>query len=153
MTILDLGECKTLLRNNYNISENETLYIKIINVIQEGIQIPKIEYDVYYKFFGTNLTKLNISVCENSKIYISIPISISENVDKLNISSGYFNDICYSSTSDSGTDIILNDRKKDFVENNKTVCQEDCIFYDYNSNIKKSIVHAKLKNLQIHMLI
>ena len=145
MTILDLGECKTLLRNNYNISENETLYIKIIDVIQEGIQIPKIEYDVYYKFFGTNLTKLNISVCENSKIYISIPISISENLDKLNISSGYFNDICYSSTSDSGTDIILNDRKKDFVENNKTVCQEDCIFYDYNTNIKKANCSCEVK--------
>ena len=28
MTTIDLGECETLLRNEYNISNNETLYMK-----------------------------------------------------------------------------------------------------------------------------
>ena len=28
MTTIDLGECETLLRNHYNISDNQTLYIK-----------------------------------------------------------------------------------------------------------------------------
>ena len=62
-----------------------------------------------------------------------MPIIITENLDKLNISSDYYNDICYTATSDSGTDIILKDRKKEFIEGNKTICQEDCDFSDYDN--------------------
>jgi hypothetical protein len=61
MTIIDLEECETILRTFYNISENETLYMKKIDVIQEGMKIPKIEYDVYYKLYSNNLTKLNLT--------------------------------------------------------------------------------------------
>ena len=66
------------------------------------------------------------------KVSILIPISIADNLDKLNSSSGYFNDICYTATSEDGTDISLIDRQKDFVDNNKMICQEDCDFSEYN---------------------
>ena len=33
MTKIDLGECENLLRNEYNISNNETLYIKKIDIV------------------------------------------------------------------------------------------------------------------------
>ena len=46
--------------------------------------------------------------------------------------------ICYISKSDSGTDIILKDRRKEFIEENKTVCQEECDFSDYDYDIKKA---------------
>ena len=59
MTRIDLGECETLLRNFYNISINETLYIKKIDIIQEGMKALKVEYDIYAKLFGKNLIKLN----------------------------------------------------------------------------------------------
>ena len=39
----------------------------------------------------------------------------------------------YIATSDSGTDISLEDRKKDFIEGNKTICQEDCYLSYYDS--------------------
>ena len=68
MTKLDLGECETLLRKEYNIANSEKLYMKKIDIAQEGMKIPKIEYDVYYKSSGTNLIKLNLTVCEKSKI-------------------------------------------------------------------------------------
>ena len=94
MTTIDLGECETLLRNEYNISINETLYMKKIDIVQEGMKATKVEYDVYCKLFGTNLIKLNLTVCENSKVSIFIPFIIKENIDKYNSSSGYYNDIC-----------------------------------------------------------
>ena len=137
MTLLDLGDCEKDLRDHYNISDDKILYMKKMDVYQEGMKIPKIEYSVYCKLNGTNLIPLDLTVCENSKIILSIPIDISENLDKLNTSSEYFNNICYSSKSDSGTDISLKDRKKEFVEGNKTVCQEDCLFADYNSDNKQ----------------
>ena len=64
------------------------------------------------------------------KIYVINPNQI--------VDSEYYKDICYKSKSDSGTDIIINDRKKEFVEDNKTVCQEYCDFYDYIYNIQKA---------------
>ena len=52
MTIIYLGKCETLLRNYYNISINESIYMRIIEVEQKGMKIPKIEYDVYSQLFG-----------------------------------------------------------------------------------------------------
>ena len=39
-TIIDLGQCEILLKQFYNISINETLYMKKIEVIKEGMKIP-----------------------------------------------------------------------------------------------------------------
>ena len=132
ITRVDLGECETLLRKEYNISSNEILYMKKIDIEQESMKIPKVEYDVYCKLFGTNLIKLNLTICEKSKISIFIPIVLPEDLDKFNSSSGYYKDICYSTTSKDGTDIPLADRQKEFIDNNKFVCQEDCDFSEYN---------------------
>ena len=109
------------------------------------MKIPKIEYDVYSKLSGNNLVKLNLSICKDIKIYLSIPISITEYIDELNSSSGYYNDICYIATSESGSDIILKDRKVEFVEKNKTVCQDHCDFSNYNYSSKKANCSCNVK--------
>ena len=144
-TIIDLGDCENLLREEYNISENDLLYMKKIDVFQEGMKIPKIEYDIYSKLSGNNLTKLNLTICKNSKIQLFIPIKITENLDKLNASSRYYNDICCIASSDTGTDITLKDRKKEFIEDNKMVCQDDCDFSEYDYNTQKAKCLCKVK--------
>ena len=105
------------------------------------MKIPKVEFEVYYKLNGINLIKLNITdYCKNCKIVISVPAHINKNeIDKYNASSGYYNDICYTTTSDSGTDIILNDRKNEFLDNNMTICQDNCLFsaMNYSNNRAK----------------
>ena len=133
---IHLENCESLLRNYYNLSENETLYMIKIDVNQEGIQISKIEFDIYARLNRTNLLKLDKKICQNTSINILLPILLNGNIDKYNISSDYFSDVCYSEESDSGTDIILSDRKIEFIKGNKTVCQEECNFsnYDYNNN-------------------
>ena len=145
LTTIDLGECEISLRKFYNISNEQTLYMKKIDVVQDGMKTAKVEYDVYYKNSDSNLEKLNLSVCENSKVTLSVPIVISENIDKLNSSSDYYNDICYPATSAHKTDITLKDRKKEFVEGNKTVCQEECIFSKYDSFNQMAICSCKVK--------
>ena len=49
MTRIDLGKCEALLRNYYNISINESLYIKKIDIEQNGMKTLKVEYEVYAK--------------------------------------------------------------------------------------------------------
>ena len=40
--------------------------------------------------------------------------------------SGFYNDICYTYTSDKGKDISLDDRRKEFIDKNLAVCEENC---------------------------
>ena len=65
-------------------------------------------------------------------------ISIDE-LDKYNKSSGYYNDICYTLTSENGTDITLKDRQNEFKINNMSICEEDCEFTYYDNINKKAI--------------
>jgi len=63
----------------------------------------------------------------------------------VNSSSEYYNSICYPATSESGTDITLKDRKKLFIEDNKTICQDDCIFSEYNYITKRAECSCNVK--------
>ena len=100
------------------------------------MRIPKIEYDVYCKLYGDNLIKLNLSICNKNDIYLYIPIKDIGNLDQLNKSSDYYSDICSTATSESGTDITHQDRQEEYI--NKTVCQDDCDFNNYNDTSRKS---------------
>ena len=142
---VDIGQCEDILRRVYNISEEEKLYMKKIDVIQEGIQIPKIEFDLYSKLNGTNLIKLNKSYCADVKMELSVYVILTDDIDKLNTSSGYYTDICYTSTSDSGTDILLKDRKNEFINSNKAVCQDGCVFIKYDYNTSKALCSCDIK--------
>ena len=138
MITIDLGKCENILKNEYNISINEPLYILQIISEVEGMKIPKIDYDIYYPFNNdNNLTKLDLNLCKGTKIEISLPVKINDNIDKYNPKSGYYNDICYKTTSESGTDISLKDRRNEFVENNMTLCEENCDLIDYNNANEK----------------
>ena len=135
---MNLGKCETLLKNNYNISNNDSLYILQIISEEVGMKIPKIEYEIYYPLYNNNnLTKLNLSSCEDSKIEISISVKINDTLDKYNSKSEYYNNICHKTTSESGTDISLKDRRKEFVVNNMSLCEENCELIGYNYNKEK----------------
>lgn len=82
-----------------------------------------------------------------------MPFELSENIDILNASSGYYNDICYPTTSDNGTDIPLKDRQKNFVEENKAICPDDCFLKIMMKNKKEHNVLAKLNRLLLFLLI
>ena len=134
-TAINLGECETKLKVGYNISSNDSLYIFKIDKKIEGMKIPKIEYEVYYPLYINELYQLNLSICENIKIDISIPIYLNVTLDKYDSNSNYYNDLCSQSASESGTDIPLKDRKNEFINNNMTICEENCEIksYDYNN--------------------
>ena len=144
-TTIDLGLCENELKDNYNISYNDSLYILKIDVNETGMKIPKIEYEVYYLINKTNLINLNLSFCKNIKIVLSIPVYLVDDIEKHNASSDYYNDICSKTTSKYGTDICLKDRKDEFIGNNMTLCEENCELIDYNYDTKKAKCSCKIK--------
>jgi len=152
ISTIDLDNCENLIRIHYNLTNNETIYMIKININQDKMKTKKSLFNIYSKISDKKLEKLNISLCENSKIFIYVPIEINDNIDKLNISSGYFNDICYSATSSYGTDISLNDRKNEYIYGDNIVCQEDCDFSDYDHKLKKAKCDCKIKESNLFSL-
>ena len=144
-TTIDIGDCEYKLKDAYNISYNDSLYIIKIDVNEEGMKIPKVEYEVYYPLYNDENIKLNLSYCKDSKIDISIPVKINDDIEKYNSSSDYYNDECSKATSDSGTDISLTDRRNIFKENNMSLCEENCDLVEYNYTIEKAKCRVQLK--------
>ena len=124
---MSLGECENILKKKYNIPNDVSLYILQIISEEKGMKIPKIEYEVYYPLISNNLTKLNLTLCKDTKIELSIKVKINDTLDKYNPKSDYYNDICSTTTSESGTDISLKDRKNEFIDNNISLCEENCV--------------------------
>ena len=142
---IDLKECDYKLKNYYNISYNNSLYILLYIVEEKGMKIPKVEYEIYYPLYNKNLTKLNLSSCKGEKIDISIPVKITDNIDKYNITSDYYNNICSKTTSESGTDISLKDRRNEFIENNMTLCDANCKLIEYNYENERAKCNCDIK--------
>ena len=134
---IDIQECEDILKQDNNISNNDSLYIIKLIIKEDEMNIPKVEYEVYYPFNNLSLTQLSLEPCKDTKMEISIPVNIDGNIDKYNPNSKYYNDICCKTTSKSGTDISLKDRKNEYIEQNMTLCEENCKLIYYNYDTKK----------------
>ena len=137
------GECETILRKHYNISNNISLLILKSDINEEGFLIPFIEYEVYD---SKSKQKLDLNLCSEKKIIIYLPVIINEKeIFKYNTSHEYFNDICFSYTTDNNTDIILKDRRDEYINNNMSLCEQNCNYNGYEYNTKKSICECLIK--------
>ena len=148
---INLDDCLSLLKQDFNMNNTtEQFYIFKMDIEEEGINIPIIEYELYYQQKGQNLKRINLTKCSNTKIDISIPIKLQKDLFMHNPSSEYYNDRCIKAKSESGTDICLKDRRNEFIEKNLTLCQENCELIDYDFNMNKSKCKCDIKiNLPI----
>ena len=141
ISTINLGNCENILKEEFSVSNNSDLYILKIDNFISKLNTPKVEYEVYYSsLLENNLKKADLSLCKNEKIEISIPVNLSSSeMDKYNQSSGYYNDICYTLTTEKGTDECLEDRRNEFIDNNLSICDEDCQFSEYDYENKKAV--------------
>ena len=105
-TSINLNECENILKTAYNITDNNSLYLLKVES-DEGMKIPKIEYEVYSPLNGNKLEKLNLTLCKDIRIEISIPVIINDDINKYNTSSDYYNNICSKAISDKGADLTI----------------------------------------------
>ena len=142
---INIGECEDKLRNYYDIPKNESLLIFKIDIYKEEYNFPVVEYEIYnYK----TREKLDLNICNGMKVDLSFHANINEeNLDKYDPKSSFYNDVCYTYTSDSGTDVSLKDRKREYVENNLTLCEEDCELNKLEIETQKVYCECKKINL------
>ena len=161
ISAVDLGNCPKVLKEYYNISNNESLIVVNIeskkSITKENeenndnsLNIGKNNQVEIYDFSGR---KLDLSVCkENIKIMkyigdvveeldINSAMSLSkQGIDIFNANDSFFNDLCHKYDNVDGKDIIINDRRKDIYQN-VTFCQYGCVYngMDYELMIANCI--------------
>ena len=136
-----LGECENKLKTHYNISVNDPLLIFKIDIFEKDSDIPIIEYEIYN---SKTKEKLDLIYCKDTTIKINIPAKIDKtNEFKYNPVSDYYKDICFVYTTEDGTDINLSDRKNEFFD--KNLCESNCDYEGYNSDIGKAACDCQVK--------
>ena len=152
---IDLGECEERLRTIKNIPKEESLIICKTDVKIEDYSSKYVAYEV---FDPLTLEKLDLSVCNDVKISINVPVTLNNEVEILYKSASdfgynafdendsFYNDICTKYTTPNGTDILLSDRQEDIYttvqSNNGSLCQTGCALQSYIILIKKYYVNA-----------
>ena len=143
MSTVNLGVCEDRLKDIYKIDKNLPLIIFKIDYYSPDLLIPVIGYEIFHP---VNKSKLDLNYCKDILIELNIPVSIDEdNLFKHDPNSGYYQDECVPSTSENGTDIILNDRQNEYNNNNLSLCQNNCTFTGYDPDSKKALCDCEVK--------
>ena len=138
---INLEECEKILQQSLNL--DEPLLIFKMDYFRQGAIAPIVEYEI---FDSISMKPLNLDKCKDLKINIKIPVSLNENyLFKYNISSDYYNTICYSYKTEKGTDILLKDRKYEYINNSLSICEDNCIFEEYNSFTLEALCACQIK--------
>ena len=142
-SLFDLDECEYLLKSHNGINNKNELILFKFEFFFEEYLIPIIEYQI----FNINTSKfLDLSICKETKIHLDIPVSIDEkNLFKYDPSDDYYNDICYPYSTVHKTDIILKDRRNEFINNNLSLCEKNCDYKGYDISTKKAKCECYIK--------
>ena len=141
---INLGTCETKLKEVYKIPQSMPLIIFKIDYYSPDTLIPIIGYEIYSPL---NKSKLDLKYCEDILIQLNIPVTIDETkLFKYDPNSGFYTDNCFSYTTENGTDIILNDRKQEFSDNNLSLCESNCNYTGYSYDNKQSSCDCNIKN-------
>ena len=132
-SIINVSQCEKILRNKYNIKDNEKLTIIKIDSYKEET---KENYNIEYHF-NYNGKLLDNSYCNEIKYDVSFPIKENLNIsnssylynhygiDIYNKNDDYFNNIC--KILNDNHDILLKEREKYYYQN-ETLCMDNCLY-------------------------
>ena len=141
---IDLGTCEEEIKEYYNISLNQSLIIVKSDVKTNYSLIPKVGYQL---IDPNTLTLLNLSHCKTNEAKLYFPVVIdASSLDLFNPSSDFYNGNCYTYTTENGTDILLKDRQQEFMNKNLSLCDNNCVFMDYDEINKQSICACEIQN-------
>ena len=143
LSIIDLGECETKLKNANSIPLEVSLIIFKIESYYENTTIKNVQYEIYNPDTKTKIT--DMSPCDEEKIDIYVQTNLDNNTyalyqeiknqgyDIFNPNDDFYNDICTKYTSVNGTDMTLNDRKELIYDESKIFCQDNCDYKGINT--------------------
>ena len=144
ISFVNITQCENFLKENKIILKDEQLFIFKSELHLKELNIPIIDYEV---FDLNTKTILDLNYCKdyNIPIIMNIPILINENIlFKYYSNSFYYTDICISVNEKE--DITLYDRKKNFNNNNLSICPKYCEYIGYNQARKEVDCQCQIKD-------
>jgi len=142
LSIIDFGECKQILKDEYGI--NYILILKVDIHLSSSNNIV-LKYEAYNP---KNLTQLDLSKCNDAKINTYLPYSLPSEFfdlfirlnncgyDLNNPNDSFYKDLCVPFTTENKTDILLSDRINSYYKN-LSLCEDGCTYKKYDYTYKK----------------
>ena len=160
-TMLNLSECEAELKKIYKLPEEEDLMIIKADMLAEYNLSNFLGVETNYQIFSYSLGAfLPLSACkgENKSIektsIFSTPSSpitsgddpqftmgtfqskiasvLSNGYDIFDANSPFYNDICTPFTNEQGKDVLLDERRKEYYNEEINLCEKGCGFVEYN---------------------
>ena len=148
ISAIDLGNCTDQIKEYYNISKNESLFI--LNMESKKNDSKKSDdnsfdlgKNIQIEIFDNAGRKLNLSVCKEDikvmkfigdveELNIESAMNLADKgIDVFNASDDFFNNICHKYNNTDGKDIIINDRRTEIYQN-VSFCQKGCTYTGMN---------------------
>ena len=150
---INFGECEAILKKHYSL---DYLLVFKIDVKINDSYPTYVDYEVYSPI---DKKKLDLSLCEETQIEVSVPITNLDDftknqhnsmnkygIDIFDKNNSFYNDICTPFTSEDGTDMLLSDRKTNYYNENITLCENGCIYKSYNNTNGKATCQCQVKS-------
>ena len=145
LSSIDFGPCLNIIKQQYEIQENDSLVLFKIDIKNENQNTPNVKFELYDPY---NSNQVNLSYCNGLDYKITIPINLdlkttelyyrlkNQGYDLFDENDPFFNDICATYTTENETDIINLDRQLllgKYPEKYK--CQEGCLKEKFDTEI------------------
>ena len=160
---IDIQECSEILKKKYGLSDEEDLMVIKGDLLKEYNEF--LGTSTEYQLFSTSLGAfLPLSDCEDAGTTVSItnPFSslslltqyqsktgavVDNGYNAFDINSPFYHDICTPFTNENGNDVLLEDRRKDYFNENINLCEEGCKFVGYNTSTNMYTCYCNIKSV------
>ena len=139
---INLGECEDILKQLNNINDDKTLIIFKMEYYINEFLIPITEYEI---FNPETKEKLDLNVCNNTKIKFTTPVNIDVDIlYKYDPYSEYYRDKCFLNEYCGDEDTLIQ-RKNKFNNNHLSLCEKNCKFIKYDNATKSALCECEIK--------
>ena len=144
-TKIKFSEIENDLKDIYDLDDNALIVVFCTEMKINGSKIPIVEYNFYEL---NSAKKLDLFKASHLDLNIKYPAVIDANEEyKYNPYNNYYSDACIQATSDDGVDMIIDDRINEYINNNYSLCEKNCIYKGYDSNLNTSECLCKVKSV------
>ena len=171
-SIIDISSCEAIIKKKYGLSDEEELMIikgDLLENLTEMYIGNKVEYQLFSTSMGCFFPLSDCEEGESSVVSVTNPFNtqnlisqfqskidavVSNGYDVFDSNSPFYNDICSPFTNENGNDVLLDERRADYFNENINLCERGCTFVSYNLSLKmytcscpvKTSVGADMKN-------
>ena len=157
LSIIDISQCEAILKKKYGLEDEEELVIVKGDLLENLTDIytgNKVEYQLFSVSLGCFLPLKDCEEGEEggspvvsvtnpfntqnliSQFQSKIDAVVSNGYDVFDSNSPFYNDICSPFTNENGNDVLLDERRADYFNENINLCESGCTFVSYNLSLK-----------------